>query len=102
MQNPLYKLWQQLPGQPSKGQTAITQFHDMMNGLLQEVTKPRSAPASCACLMPSATITVLTYHDLLATRQRCYTEGQTKMYRLCLFAHGWLQTAHRSAHGLST
>ncbi len=40
MQNPLYKLWQQLPGPPSKGQTAITQFHDMMNDLLQEVTTP--------------------------------------------------------------
>ena len=66
MQNPLYKLWQKLPGPPSKGQTAITQFHDMMNDVLQEVTRPCSAPASCACLMASASSTVLTYYDLLA------------------------------------
>ncbi|KAL0023129.1 hypothetical protein WJX77_004743 [Trebouxia sp. C0004] len=44
MQNPLYKLWQQLPGQPSKGQTAITQFHDMMIDLLQEV-KAKGPPS---------------------------------------------------------
>ncbi len=66
MQNPLYKLWQQLPGKPSKGQTAITQFHVMMNNLLQEVTTLRSALVSCTCLMPSTSSAVLTYHDLLA------------------------------------
>ena len=38
LQNPLYKLWQKLPGTASKGQAAISQFHSMMNDLLQEVT----------------------------------------------------------------
>ena len=40
LQNPMHKLWQKLPGTPSKGQAAIAQFHSMMNDLLQEVRLP--------------------------------------------------------------
>ena len=37
MKNPLYKLWQKLPGTSNTGQAAISKFHGMMNDLLQEV-----------------------------------------------------------------
>ena len=50
LQNPLYQMWQNLPGRPNKGQVAMKQFHAIMRDLLQEVRLPALRLQPCQAL----------------------------------------------------